>query len=295
MKDRQIHVAGPQARIPVISSLLHWLAMPAIVFLRSGFGFSFLSPKSIFIAFSWAAILFTVYSRLEPGAWPKYWAVSTFGTCAAILYLVHLLTAFMRELNRKGAHDFYVGTSHLLRLAGSSTSRSSERLATAIHLWVEPAIVLFVAALLRGFTGEGRLSQGLAIVAFAMWGKEFVNHWYRLRQQKKQQDVFADAEEAIEENPTMTSVAAPKAAGRKARAKRVRARTEAEEGDERKFAEALRLLPPYSLAQAEQNYRVLIKDCHPDANDQSEDSNERAAALNEALEYFRIKLRALAE
>ncbi|MBX7210415.1 MAG: hypothetical protein K1X78_19040 [Verrucomicrobiaceae bacterium] len=200
-----------------------------------------------------------------------------------------MLTAFTRELSRKGAHDFYVGTSHLLRLAGNSTSRSSERLATTIHLWVEPAIVLFVAALLRGFMGEGRLSQGLAIIAFAMWGKEFVNHWYRLRQQKKQQDVFADAEEAIEENPTMTRATAPSALGRKARAKRVRAAGEAGEGDERKFAEALRLLPPYSLAQAEQNYRVLIKDCHPDANDQSEESNERAATLNEALEHFRRK------
>jgi hypothetical protein len=54
-----------------------------------------------------------------------------------------------------------------------------------------------------------------------------------------------------------------------------------------RYAEVLRLMPPYSLEQAEQNYRHLIKSVHPDPNNAEAGTTEKAATLNEAIEYFR--------
>ena len=106
MKDRQIQSTGAQPSVPILSPILHWLAMPAIVFLRSRFGFSFLSPKSVFFAFVWAHLLFSIYAWIEQGVWFKYWAVASFGLGAAALYLLHLMLAFSREVGRQGKHDF---------------------------------------------------------------------------------------------------------------------------------------------------------------------------------------------
>ncbi len=105
MKDRQIHTVGPQPRVPIVSSVLHWFAIPAIVYLRSGFGFSFLSPKSVFLAFSWATILFAIYTWLEADAWQIYWALSCFGTGAVVLYASHLLIAFWGETQGRPTYD----------------------------------------------------------------------------------------------------------------------------------------------------------------------------------------------
>lgn len=288
MKDRQIHTAGPQPRVPIVSSVLHWFAVPAIVYLRSGFGFSFLSPKSVFIAFSWATILFTIYAWLEEGAWQSYWALSSFGTGAVILYVTHLMIAFTRETRRTGKHDFYSGTSHILRLPGMTQFRGIARAELAIQLWAEPFIVLVMATVLRGFFSEHMLSKWLLAVAAAMWGKEFINYWYQLRHRKKQEDVFSDAEETMEGNPSAPQFAAPSGKGRKPREKRQRANGASEQSnEERRFAELLRLMPPYDLQQAEQNYRALMKTCHPDPNNESAESNQRAAELNDAIEFFR--------
>ena len=56
---------------------------------------------------------------------------------------------------------------------------------------------------------------------------------------------------------------------------------------ETRFAEMLRLLPPYTLDKAEENFRTLIKLEHPDATSQSPEHNARAADLNDAIEFFR--------
>ncbi len=288
MKDRQIHTAGPQPRIPIVSSVLHWLAVPAIVYLRSGFGFSFLSPKSVFLAFSWATVLFAIYTWLEEAAWQSYWALSSLGISAVILYVTHLIIAFTRETRRTGKHDFYSGTSHILRLPSLTQFRGIARIELAIQMWVEPFIVLVMATMLRGFFAEHFLSKWLLLVAIAMWGKEFINYWYQLRHRKKQEDVFSDAEETMEGNPSATQFAAPSGKGRKPREKRQRASGAGGQGDdERRFAEILRLMPPYDLQQAEQNYRALMKTCHPDPNDESAENNERAAELNDAIAFFR--------
>ena len=52
----------------------------------------------------------------------------------------------------------------------------------------------------------------------------------------------------------------------------------------------LRLRPPYTLANAEENYRALIRLEHPDGHENSPESNAATADLNEAIEFFREKL-----
>ncbi|MBK8091542.1 MAG: J domain-containing protein [Verrucomicrobiaceae bacterium] len=100
--------------------------------------------------------------------------------------------------------------------------------------------------------------------------------------------MFSDAEETMEGRPSATQFAAPSGKGRKPREKRQRANGAGGQGDdEKRFAEVLRLMPPYSLQQAEQNYRALMKTCHPDPNDESVENNQRAAELNDAIEFFR--------
>ncbi len=288
MKDRQIQSAGAQASVPLLSPVLHWFAMPALVFLRSRFGFSFLSPKSVFIAFIWAQVLFSVYAWLEQGAWPKYWAIAGFGLGASILYTLHLSVAFSRELARKGKHDFYSGTSHLLRLPGFSQFRGNQKFETLLHLWFEPFLIFASAGILRGFFAEHRLSLWLLFVAAAMCLKEFINYWYGIRSEKKHEDIIEDAEEKMPGGGTFAEIPLPVAGTRKPRARR--APQGAASDAELRFAEVLRLMPPYSLEQAEANYRQLIKTIHPDANEAVIGANEKTAAINEAIEYFRRAL-----
>ena len=291
MKDRQIQSSGAQPSVPILSPILHWLSMPAIVFLRSMFGFSFLSPKVVFLAFVWAQLLFSIYAWTEQGAWTRYWAVAGFGLGAAALYLLHLLLAFSREVGRQGKHDFYSGASHLLRLPGFSQLRGNPRSELIVHLWIEPFLVLTTAAMLRAFFAEHRLSTWLLLVAAAMWLKEFINFWYGLRSEKKHEDIIEDAEEKMPGSGA-AEVPLPTAGTRKPRAKRPPQKTGEEQAVkalEFRFAEVLRLMPPYSLEQAEQNYRHLIKAVHPDPNNADTGTTEKAATLNEAIEYFRSR------
>jgi hypothetical protein len=291
MKDRQIQSTGAQPSVPILSPILHWLAMPAIVFLRSRFGFSFLSPKSVFFAFVWAHLLFSIYAWIEQGVWFKYWAVASFGLGAAALYLLHLMLAFSREVGGQGKHDFYSGTSHLLRLPGFSQLRGNPRSELMVHLWIEPFLALTSAAMLRAFFSEHRLSTWLVLVAVAMWLKEFINFWYGIRSEKKHEDILDDAEEKMP-GSSSAEVPLPAAGTRKPRAKRApNASTDTiEMAQEQRYAELLRLMPPSSLEQAEQNYRHLIKAVHPDPNNAAEGTNEKSANLNEAIEYFRRTL-----
>ena len=48
-----------------------------------------------------------------------------------------------------------------------------------------------------------------------------------------------------------------------------------------------RLLPPYSLEQAEANYRLLMRSCPPDETGGNPQTSRRALELTKALEYFR--------
>lgn len=288
MKDRQTPATGPQPRIPIISAVLHWLAVPAIVYFRSGFGFSFLSPKSVFLAFSWATLLFTAYVWLQEGAWRFFWALSSFFTVAVILYVLHLTVAFVSETRKTGKHDFFSGTSHLLRLPGLKESLGNPRGEVFIHLWIEPALVLAGSTVLRVIFAERFLSKWLVIVGIAMWLKEFLNYWYQLRHRKKQEDVFADAEEATDNSPASGQAEIPSAKGRKPRAKRPRLHEGDGQGDEERFfAEVLRLMPPYRLEQAEENYRALMASLRSKPEITSAEESQQMEDLNAAVEFFR--------
>ncbi len=290
MKDKQIPPSGTEPRIPVISAALHCVAMTVLVYLRSSFGFAYLSPKSVFFAFSWAFVLFTVYAWNEPAIWASYRFVCLFGIGAVLLYWLHLLSAFLRELYGKGEHDHYSGRSHPLRVMRKSGRVPDPRFEMNLHLWGEPGAVFVVAIALRLVGGESHLSAWLLFVALCLWFKEAFNYWHRLRQRKRQGDIFDDTEDSVEP-PSGTGRNSPEApkATRKARVKRERSSGGAER--ERRAAELLRLLPPYSLEKAEENYRAIVRMDHPDANDGSDESTERTAELNEAIGYFREKFR----
>ena len=295
MKDRQFPTQGPLPSIPILSPLLHWLAMPVLVFLRSGFGYSFLSPKSVFLSFVYASAAFCIYAWLEPGAWSKYWAGALFAGGASLLYTLHLVTAVLRETQKTGKHDYYSGTSHLLRLPGFAQQRGNTRFGTLLHLWIEPAIVFVAATALRGFMSELRLSSWLLFVVAAMWLKEFINYWYGLRSEKKHGDIMDDAMEKMPAGGSGAGSAPPGAGGRKPRAKRPPNAMQSTDGQdtEQRHAETLRLMPPrppYDLEQAEQNYRELMKAVHPDTNADTAEQNEKAARLNEAIEFFRGRI-----
>lgn len=288
MKDRQINSSGTPQSIPVVSPVLHWLAMPAILTMRSSFGFAFLGPKSVFLAFSWASFLFLIYAWVQRGAWASYWALALFCAATSVLYVLHLAVAFTRETQQKGKHDFYSGTSHLLRVPGFSQNKGNASFETVLHLWIEPACVFVLATALRGFLGETMLSAFLLFVAAGLWLKEFINYWYGLRSEKKHEDIIEDAEEKMPGGGSNTNAPLPTAAGRKSRVKRSVASEV--QTDESRFAELLRLMPPYSLGQAEANYRALMKMHHPDPNNASTDGAAKAAELNDAIEHFRRSL-----
>src|SRR5437660_704450 len=63
-----------------------------------------------------------------------------------------------------------------------------------------------------------------------------------------------------------------------------------EEAREERFAKLLRLRSPYTLDKAEEHYKALVQLEHPDANENSPESNAAAAELNEAIAFFRDRL-----
>lgn len=219
MKDRQIEQASGQARIPIVSAVLHCVSMTALVYLRSSFGFIYLRPKSVFFAFSWAFGLFAVYAWLQPEVWRDYRAALLFGLGAILLYSLHLLISFMRELHRTGEHDHYSGTSHALRWMGKTPGASAEM---NLHLWWEPGVLLFAAVVLRLSLGERRLSGWLVLVAFSLCTKELLNYWYHLRHRKRQEDIFGDAGDTVEPSSPNSVAPTPPKATRKAGVKRPR-------------------------------------------------------------------------
>lgn len=222
MRDKQVPTPSGQPSIPVVSALLHCVSMTALVYLRSSFGFVYLRPKSIFVAFSWAFALFTVYAWNEPQAWRQYRLVCLFGLGSAALYWIHLLAAFVRELNRKGEHDQYSGKSHLVRMMGWVGKEPTSLFEMDLHLWAEPGAILFFAAVVRWIFGEPHLSSWLFFAAFCLWLKEALNYWHHLRQRKRQEDIFSETEDSVEPPTPNIPNAEPPKATRSPRVKRPR-------------------------------------------------------------------------
>lgn len=293
MKDRQSASAGALARIPILSPVLHWMALPVIVLLRSGFGFSFLGSKAVFLSCVWAAGLLFIYARIEPGAWTKWWAFASFGIAASVFYITHLLIAFSREKNRRAKHDYDAGTPHLLKLLGGANLHSP-RLELAVHLWLEPAATVFAALVLRGVFSERILSGWLVLVAASLWLKAFINWWYGIRSEKKHSDIMEDAGEKVAESAGGVSVPLPNADGRKERVRKPRTEkpppvSPGKEETEWRFAQVLRLMPPYDLQQAERNFAALINNCRPGCSSETPIEPQSANELVEAIEYFRSR------
>ena len=222
MKDRQVDQSGQQARIPLLSAALHCVAMTGIVFLRSSFGYLYLRSKSVFLVFSWAFVLFSIYAWYQPGVWRAYGPVCVFGVAAVILYIVHLARAVVAQISKTAAHDQHSGTSHpvrLMRLLGKSPSPEFE---SKLHLWAEPGFILVAAGVLRFGFGEHHLSKWLFFVSVCLWLKEAINHWFTLRQRKRQEDIFDDAGETVEPSDSAGPHAPPPTATRKPRVNRRR-------------------------------------------------------------------------
>lgn len=287
MKDTQIKT-GSDLAIPVFSPFLHCVAMTVIVFVRSSFGFRYLGPKSVFFAFTWAFVLFTVYAWNEPEVWREYRAACIFGVAAAALYWLHLLLAVMREVREKGRHDRYSGTSHAAFLLRKDPPWQQVQ---RVKLWVEPATVLVAALALRWLCDERHLSAWLVFAGLCFWAKEALNFWFGIRLVKSQKDMLDDAESMADEaTPTAADQAPPKATRTEPVKKKRNFAAAGKASEERRHAEVLQLREPYTLAGAEENYRRLIMQEHPDTHANSPESNAATAKLNEAIEFFRERL-----
>jgi hypothetical protein len=276
--------------IPILSPALHCVAMTTLVYLRTSFGYVFLRPKSIFFAFSWAFVLAFIMACNEPAIWTEYRALAVFGAGAVALYWIHFSITFFHEWRKTAEPDQYPGTSHatlLLRLFGLPSPSAG-----LLHFWLEPAAVLAVSAALRVAAGERHLSAWLAFVALCMFAREAVNYWTSIRKEKGVGETLRKVQEQSETLSGDRPVAEPPKATRTEPVKMKRNTAHAEEAArEARFAKLLRLRAPYSLEKAEENYKTLIQLDHPDANDNSPESNTAAAELNEAVAFFRDRLR----
>lgn len=287
--DDAVNQRSAPVPIPVLSPTLHCVAMTALVYLRSSFGFTFLRPKSVFFAFSWAFVLLLIVAWNEPEIWREYRAAFLFGAGAILLYWTHFFITFGREWRKKADEDHYPGTSHtILVLRFLKLPKVSEEI---LHFWVEPGFVLLISATLRVVFNERHLSGWLFFVALCLVGREAINHWTSVRRTKVAGETLRKVQqqgEALAEDRPSTP---PPKAVRKEQVKRKRNAPADGGAEETRFAELLRLRPPYSLEKAEENFRTLIRLEHPDANENSQESNEAAVKLNEAIEFFRNKLR----
>jgi hypothetical protein len=192
MKD--IHTERPKAGpIPLVSPVMHCVAMTALVFLRRNFGYAFLRPKSVFFAFSWAFSLFVIVAWNESSLWPEYRAVCIFGATAIVLYWLHLLRTFLRDIHRCGENDHFSGRSHLLSLA-EGFGLAGEKAELHLHLWIEPAAVAIIAGMLRLAFSERHLSAWLFLAAACLTASEYLNFWSgSVRREKVAKDMAADA------------------------------------------------------------------------------------------------------
>ncbi len=282
MKDKQIRSKPEDSHIPIVSSVLHLVAMPVIVFLRRNFGYTFLRPKSIFLALCWATFLLTIYAWNEPEVWGRWRAVCFFSGAAAVLYVRHLLRAVVSQFG-DAEHDHYSGKSWLSFFHPEPFK---------VHLVFEPLFVAAVAALLRFQIHEPRLANVLFVAAFALFCKELINSWNRVRKIKRQADALVDATDTMEEAYGQQFGAEvkerPKAVSRKARVRRDRAAPGPEGLSEmERHAQVLRLIPPYTLEQANSNYRRLVRQFHPDNAGESAEAQTHTRQLAESIKFFR--------
>lgn len=281
-KDKQPESIPAAYQIPVISPVLHCLSMPVIVFLRTSFGYSYLRPKSVLIALSVACLASAYIVNNEPRLLPDYGWLTRFLGLASILYLLHLMICAGMDLASKGEHDQYSGTPHVLRLLPHAKRTNGAHLIA--KLFIEPTTVVISGIAIRSLL-DTRLGSLIVYLGVALFLKELIGAWLTLRQQKRIDDLLDDAQDKAPRPPE------PKFAGSTRKKKKSRPRVHAEpsslETAESRHAEVLRLMPPYTLEAAEANFRILIKEAHPDTGGDPTEAEIRTRELTEALEYFR--------
>ena len=259
--------------------------MTALVYLRTSFGYTFLRPKSVFFAFSWAFVLFFIVAWNEPDLWRGYRAVCFFGIGAVTLYWGQFFRTFSREWRKKAEDDNFPGISHIMRFPRRAGIPAPNE--EIVRLWAEPAAVFFVSGALRIVLEERHLSTWLFFAAICMIGREAINHWTGVRRDKVVVETIQKAERQGDalagERPTVAPPKATRQEGVKQK------RNTGGTGREERLAKVLRLHQPYTLEKAEENYRTLIQLEHPDAHENSPESNAVTAELNEAIDFFRKK------
>jgi len=291
MDDAVVQRSSPTP-IPFLSPALHCIAMTAFVYLRTSFGYTFLRPKAIFFAFSYAFVLAFIVALNDQEIRQEYGALCFFLFGAAILYLVHLSIAFFREWHKLAEEDHYPGTPHPERV--TRLFRAPVVFGETFRFWIEPGIVALISLVLRYGFAERHLSGWLLFVAFCMVGREAVNHWTGVRRDKAATDGIkkakrqGDSLSGEDQNP---AAPAPRAVRTEPVTMKRKINPAAATNPEARYSKILRLRPPYSLAKAEENYRTLIRLEQPDhANGDSPESTDGAGELNEAIEFFREKL-----
>ena len=281
MNDTTTLVALP-GRIPIISPLLHFLAMPVLMFWRHSFGYSFLRPKSVFLACAFGTALGCYMVFHEPSLKAAFGDLAVFAALVSGLYVIHLIRAIGSEAAQVAGHDQYSGISWLLALV---PAKRRVRATIYVHSIIEPALTAILGALAI-VCGFGWLGWILIFAGASLSVKEALNAWIGVRDKKVIADKMDDVQERMPEVGQNTAAHPLKEGVRKKREVRTRT-TPPVDQDETHHARVLRLIPPYTLEAATANYRLLIKDVHPDYHGETFNANKLAIELNEAMAYFR--------
>lgn len=274
MRDKQATASLPSGRIPVISPVLHCLSMPVLVFLRRKFGYAYLSPKSIFFASIFANCLFSYMVWNDPALKPGYLALAAFGLSASVLYLFHVFACIGDEVGRGSEHDQFSGSSRMLAIFPSERRGKLEG-------WVHGAVEPVFTMLLGAFFWADILGKFIIVSGLALGCKELIRYWLALRGEKRVSDSMNDAKDISKINPSAAAPLLP-TSGRTEQELYTR-HYDKDLDDEARYAEILRMLPPYTVADAETNASRLISIVDPDTSG----SKEQTRRINEALEYFR--------
>lgn len=195
MKDKPLTPQTPSGNIPLISPLLHCVAMPVLVFLRHSFGYSYLRPKKIFLAFVMVTAGFAFAVWLDPSL-KAFRPLAGFAVLASTLYLVNLISGIVRLTRRDAEHDQYSGTSFLLAFAKSSKRSKFEGF---IHCVAEPLLTVGM-----GYLIPNPLGKVLVVCGIALCLKELIRAWLTLRFDKVLSDNLADAKEKMENTQSTT-------------------------------------------------------------------------------------------
>jgi hypothetical protein len=231
MNDKQIPSAPSATGIPIISPVLHFFAMPALVFWRHGFGYAFLRPKSVFLSVSVASFLSCFVIWHEPSLKPELGSAAAFTAAVSALYLLHLWHTFRSQILRSAAHDRYSGTPYLLAFWPGQQRENQQRF---IRMVAEPALTLVIAVAVSHVGGCGCLALILMVAAVALALKEAINGWLTLRRGKIVEDGLSDVKDNMPAQPGNSSPP-PQPGAKRRRLKRDRQpppESSAEENDE---------------------------------------------------------------